>query len=342
MFSTQPALKELESQLDRVIEHDMFVNGKSAGEITEMRETKSIEVIIEGGKMEKFSLEEFEIKFEAENGGRRILFPSNPPDFTLKGTELLEGLTKSFGDNVDQIVRERLMKGESKLEEALEKLEKQSESVDATIANLVAYFENVVIVDALNPDMTKNLKREIGEAVIGGGNKVELKMKLSKILASAISESVDSELLVRNRKAAGAWEIVNNQRGKVGENIVSMAVNQLMVQFLGMTVVGLRSHPCPLAEILNGLNLEMGGENSQAGKKERGLIFTWLEEDVLVINMVQTTMLKQKPWRLEYQEKKQQTAADEVQGCLNQLLRDLKTFKELFPDITDIDMKSIR
>ena len=340
MFSAQPALQELEIQLDRVIEHDMFVNGKSAGEITEMRETESIEVIVEGGKMEKFSLEKFEIKFEAENGGRRILFPSisNPPDFTLKGTELLEGLTKSFGDNVDQIVRERLMKGEIKLEEELEKLEKQS--VDATIANLVAYYENVVIVDALNPDMRKKLKRDIGEAVIGGGNKGELKMKLSKILASAISESVDSELLVRNRKAAGAWEIVNNQRGKVGENIVSMAVNQLMVQFLGMTVVGLRSHPSPLAKI--GLNLEMGGENSQAGKKEQGLIFTWLEEDVLVINMVQTTMLKQKPWRLEYQEKKQQTAADEVQGCLNQLLRDLKTFKELFPDITDIDMKSIR
>ena len=339
MFPTQPALKELESQLDRVIEHDMFVNGKSAGEITEMRETESIEVL-EGGKMEKFSLEKFEIKFEAENGGRRILFPSNKPDFTLKGTELLEGLAKSFGDIVEQIVRERLVKGESRLEEELEKLGKQS--VDATIANLVAYYENVVIVDALNPDTRKKLKRDIGEAVIGGGNKVELKMKLSKILASAISESVDSELLVRNRKAAGAWEIVNNQRGKVGENIVSMAVNQLMVQFLGMTVVGLRSHPCPLAEILNGLNLEMGGENSQAGKKERGLIFTWLEEDVLVINMVQTTMLKQKPWRLEYQEKKQQTAADEVQGCLNQLLRDLKTFKELFPDITDIDMKSIR
>lgn len=345
MHSTRLALQKLESELDFVIENDMFVNGKSAGEITEMRETKKIDVLIEGGTIEKISLETFEIKFEAENGGRRILFPSTllnqqvKPD--LKGSMLLEGLTKSSRDIVNQIVRERLLRGETKIEEELEKLENQSQSVDATVANLVAHFDN--IVDSPNPDAGK--KRDIGEAIIGGGNKTGKKIKLSTILASTISGSVESELLVRNGKAAASWEIVNNRRGKIGENMVSMAVNLLMDQFLGMTVVGLKSHSDLLAELLNGLNLEMGGENSadsQTGKKEQGLIFTWLEEDALVINMVRTTMLEEKPWRLENQEKKQQAAAEEIQGCLNQLLRDLKTFKELFPDITDIDMKNIR
>ena len=54
--------------------------------------------------------------------------------------------------------------------------------------------------------------------------------------------------------------------------------------------------------------------------------------------MVKTKMLEEKPWKLENQE----TPTEDVKCCLKQLLRDLKTFKELFPDFTDIDMKSIR
>ena len=260
-------------------------------------------------------------------------------DFLLKGTELLDGLTKSFRDIVDPIVKERLMKEDIKIEEELEKLGEQSQSVEATLANLLAHFDNLVIMEVPNQDMRKRLKRDIGEVVIGGGNRVELKTKLTTILTSVLGEALEYELLVRNRKAAGAWEIVNNQMGKIGEVNLSKAVNQLMNQFLGMTVM--KSHLTPSAELLNELNLEKEGENSadsQTGKKEHGLIFTWLEEDVLVINMVQTRMLEEKPWRMENQE----TATEEVKCCLNQLLRDLKAFKKLFPDFTDIDMKSIR
>ena len=341
MLSTQPALQKLEMQLDSVIEKEMFVNGKQADEIREMRERECNDVLIDGETREKVNLETLEIKFEAENGGQRISFPSNlsqqmEGDCTLKGTELLGGLTKSFRDIVNPIVKERLMKEESKLEEELERLGKQSQSVDATIANLLAHFDNLVIIEAPNPDVRKRLRRDIGEVVIGGGNKVELETKLTTILTSILGEALEYELLVRNSKAAGAWEIVNNQRGKIGETMVLKAVDQLMDQFLGMTVM--KSHLTPSAELLKGLRLEMNGENPQTGKKEHGLIFTWLEEDVLVINMVQTKMLEEKPWRMENQE----TATEEVKYCLNQLLRDLKTFKELFPDFTDIDMKCIR
>ena len=53
MLSTQPALQELEMQLDSVIEKEMFVNGKSADEIREMIERECIDVLIDGGKREK-------------------------------------------------------------------------------------------------------------------------------------------------------------------------------------------------------------------------------------------------------------------------------------------------
>ena len=100
-------------------------------------------------------------------------------------------------------------------------------------------------------------------------------------------------------------------------------------------------HSYPSSKLLTRLNRGTDGENSadvETGKKEHALIFTWLEEDALVVNMVKTKMLEEKPWRLENQE----TPTEDVKCCLKQLLRDLKTFKELFPDFTDIDMKSIR
>ena len=130
---------------------------------------------------------------------------------------------------------------------------------------MVAHFDNLVIIEAPNPDVRKRLRRDIGEVVIGGGNKVELETKLTTILTSILGEALEYELLVRNSKAAGAWEIVNNQRGKIGETMVSKAVNQLMDQFLGMTVM--KSHLTPSAELLKGLSLEMNGENPQTGKK---------------------------------------------------------------------------
>ena len=53
-------------------------------------------------------------------------------------------------------------------------------------------------------------------------------------------------------------------------------------------------------------------------------------------------MLEERPWRQADQQGKDTAVTKAAQGCLNYLVKDFKGFKDLFPDIPDIDMKNIR
>ena len=81
----------------------------------------------------------------------------------------------------------------------------------------------------------------------------------------------------------------------MGENKVAMAMNQVMEEFGGMSVVGMKTHSY-LYDFLERLNIKLTYSVSKNAKTkkveeldevEHDHISTWLEEDALVVNLVQ-------------------------------------------------------
>ena len=84
------------------------------------------------------------------------------------------------------------------------------------------------------------------------------------------------------------------------------------------------------------------GRLQKTDEVEHDMITTWLEKDKLVVNMFETKTSECRPWALADQGKKTQAAVTHAKDALKQIVKGLVTFKELFPDVLEEDMKKIR
>ena len=151
----------------------------------------------------------------------------------------------------------------------------------------------------------------------------------------------------KNKDSKARWGAMVNRRGLLGENKVAAAINQALWQFEGMSVMGMKTYTF-LVEILEKLNLKLTYQNSKKGKikkvneVEHDNISTWLEQDKLVVNIIEIKTTEVKPWAPGDQARKAEAAVTHVKAALLQIIKDMLTFKELFPDILEEDMKMIR
>ena len=76
---------------------------------------------------------------------------------------------------------------------------------------------------------------------------------------------------------------------------------------------------------------------------EHDNISTWLEQDMLVINMIEVKTTEVKPWASTPDPgRRAQAAVKHATDGFQQLVKDFKTFKELFPDISGPGWNKIR
>ena len=131
---------------------------------------------------------------------------------------------------------------------------------------------------------------------------------------------------------------------------MALAINQVMEEFGGMSVVGMKTHSY-LYDFLEKLNIKLTYSVSKNAKTkkiekldevEHDHISTWVEEDELVVNLVQVKTMEVKPWNPPDQKRVGEAAFEHAKHGLLQILKDAITFKELLPDILENQMRKIR
>ena len=169
-----------------------------------------------------------------------------------------------------------------------------------------------------------------------------------KVLLDIFSDGIGIDLKSQNK---AKWGALNNRRGQIGENKTMTAVNQVLENFLGMSVMGMKTHTY-LASFLENMNIKLSHCNTvdpvskkvlKTNEVEHDQISTWLEEDTLVVTMIESKTREIKPWaQNETKTRKTQAAIKHAEDALKQLHKDFITWKEIFPDIKETMMAKIR
>ena len=333
-------VQELVVQIDKFLEHPMINNLKDEETIRKIREDKVVEVTVHGSSTEKVSLEWLEEKFKKE-GLRRTVVPSHDilqynAKFPLHETS--ENFMKELRDEYEK----RMLTVEATIEykEPLiaEQLSKHL-TAQETADNIIEMF------DMPNETVKRKMKREIEEALKEVNQEVQ-KTKIIKVVGGIFSDGIGLDLIAKNK---AKWGALNNRRGQIGENKTMAALVQVLENFPGISVMGMKTHSY-LVNFLENLNIQLTYRNEydpvskkikKTNEVEHDNITTWMEEDTLVVAMLESKTMEIKPSK-ENPGNKTQAAIKHAKEALKQVLKDFKTFKDLFPDISQTLMEKIR
>ena len=128
-------------------------------------------------------------------------------------------------------------------------------------------------------------------------------------------------------------------------------MNQALEAYQGMSVMGMKTHTY-LCDFLEKLNIHLSFRNDKnpttgrivtTNEVEQDNISTYMEKDKLVVNIIESKTTEHKPWAPALSEARRSKAAvKHAKDGLLQLIKGFKTFKEMFPDISEADMNRIR
>ena len=320
-------------------------------EAKEMRKKEFVEVTVHGKTTEMISLESLEKKFQAEHGSRRIVVPSTdilrhqakhglPLDVTHQ--EAIEDMAKKFKELIEPL-ETKLDKEKEKVDKELKSCNENRQSESETTRRVIKIIEAEVIPNPPNPVLTR-MKREIAVAL----KETDLAVQRSRIyqnLRDIIHESAQKQLLTERK-----WGAMRNRKGAVGENKVALAMNQVMEDYMGMSVSGMKTHTY-LYDLVDRLNIKLTHRTirdpqtnkvKKQGEVEHDHLSTWVEENELVVNFVQVKTMEIKPWNPPDQKRVEEATFEHAKHGLLQMIKDVLTFKELFPDVMVNQMKKIR
>ena len=351
-------IQEISNQVDSFISRGMLEETLTDEEVKTLRNLEVIEVIVHGQTTEKLSIEGLEGKFLKDTGGTRLTVPNNDilqhqsrARFPLNVTseDILRELTDLYA-SIYKPQDARIKQEEVSLDSELKALIEGRQSVQEATDNIVAQFADIVIFDKPNIPLIKaKMNRKVNEALGQGAD--ARKRTILSTLRNILRDGAEREVLFKNKTAKAKWGALNNRRGQLGENKTAAAVNQVLEDYQGMSVMGLKTHT-HLYNILEKLNIQLAyinTKNSLTGKilttneVEHDNVSSWLEEDALVLNMIQVKTTEAKPWAPALsQARRQQVAVSKVKESLLQIEKDFRTFKKLFPDMSASAMKMIR
>ena len=348
------AIQELVNEIDSFLSEDMGVTHMSEEDIRNLREKKCIEVTVHGQTTEKVSLKKIADRFKADRDGR-IIIPNNDilqHQRNLPLHETSEDVFKVISAEYKDLFRkkeEELMQNERSIELELSKLN-GDQNVKEVIANICDLGKVVILTPQSDrqkqTDEQQQMQREIKAAIEGtnGNPKDQIMSDMRKIL----HRGVETSLLTKNNNIKSKWEALKDRRKTICENKTVFALNQVMEQFQGMSVKGMKTHSF-LCKFLDKLNIKLTHSNyrTATGKKvtdevEHDHISSWLEQDRLIINFVQAKSAEVKPWAPADKLRRVQDAVSHAEEALKELKKDVLTFKEIFGDITEDCIRKIK
>jgi hypothetical protein len=247
----------------------------------------------------------------------------------------------------EEKIEEKIEEKEAMIDEELDSMTK-GQTAKQTADKISDLVMDAVIVDnstsSPNTPVKKKMRREIEEVLINvDGSKK--KARIIEVLHSILHQGVDMNLR-KSRK----WGTILNRRGQIGENRTMAAINQAVEEFMGISVMGMKTHSY-LLEFLEKLNITLSYHNTRdpvtgrvinSNEVEHDGIVTWVEKDVLVVTSVESKTKEFKPWAPSNQEERSAAAIKHATHALKQVLKDFMTFKEIFLDIQKVMMQKIR
>ena len=324
-------------------------------EIKEIRKKDVVEVTVHGQTTKMFSVEGLEKEFKKEYRDERVVVPSTdilrhhqslPLDVTQQ--EAMEAMTEEFNKLTKPKEKELQLK-EIEIDSQLKHLKENRQNEPETLKNIVHIVKDSVIPVQPNIPLTQRMEREIREALRETDPELQ-KLIITENLKSIIHGGAEIQLLTKQQKTKVKWGALGNRKGCVGENKVALAVNHVMEDFRGMSVMGMKTHTY-LYDFLEKLNIQFTYKNvkdpitrkfKEMGEVEHDHISTWLEEEALVVNLIQCKTMEVKPWNPPDPARRGQAAFKHAKHGLLQLVKDFLTFKEMLPDIKEADMRRIR
>ena len=144
------------------------------------------------------------------------------------------------------------------------------------------------------------------------------------------------------------WGMFINRRGQIGENKAMAAMNNAVRNFGGISVLGMKTFSY-LQQFLESLNINLTYKNTtnEAGQVvfhevEHDGILTWMEEDAVVLNVIQSKTNQLRYLDEASQDERTQAAVKHGVEALKQVWKDFKTFKEIFLDLSSEELHKIR
>ena len=238
-----------------------------------------------------------------------------------------------------------LQKEEGDIEEELQKMFKKEQSEEVTVDKII----NLVFTP-VNNKLKQKIQRGLLNIAQAQPHNAHMKNEMMANMRGTLFHSAENMLLVKNPKTKKQWGAVINRWGQKAENSVAFAINQVMDQFWGISVTGMKTHTHleKLLAVLN-INLTYGNyTDPNTGIKitnevEHDLISTCLLSDALVVNLVQTKTLQYKPWAPPPDTvMMMKEIVSKVKDALKQTKKDLVAFNEIFPDLTPKNIQNIR
>ena len=351
------AIQELSNQLDSFLAKKMLEEALTDEQAKEMRKKEFVEVTVHGKNKEMLSVEGLERKFQAEHGSKRIVVPSTdilrhqarhglPLDITHQ--EASEDMAEQFKKLAEPM--ESMLNGKkTEVDEELKGFNENKQSAIVTTRKIIQIFETEVIFNLPIPVLTKKMEREIMEAL----QETDLDFQRSRIyqsLSNIIHGSAEKQLLTKQKTTKAKWGAMGNRKGAVGENKVALAMNQVMEDYMGMSVSGMKTHTY-LYDLVDRLNIKLTHRTirdpqtnkvKKQGEVEHDHLSTWVEENQLVVNFVQVKTMEVKLWNPPDQKRVEEATFEHAKHGLLQMNKDVLTFKELFPDVTVDQMKKIK
>ena len=348
------------ARIDKFLTKEMMINKKTKEEIQALRSNQCIEVAIQGTNTELFSIEGLEAHWlqKQNNTRERVCVPS---------TDILEWKAKCpLSQTTADIAASMKNQYMSLFDDGLKKLIENESLIDQELKNfndhkdakgsankITEIVSHAVILatenknkkkkDAQNENsVTKKLKREI-EAVLLDMSSNEHEAELFKVFKNILHEGINNKL-----KQQKEWGLFINRRGQIGENKTMAAMNNAVKYFGGFSVLGMKTYSY-LQQFLESLNINLTYRNTMndAGnvlfhEVEHDGVLTWMEEEELVLNMIQSKTNQLQYLDVASQEERRQAAVKHGVEALKQVAKDFLTFKEIFLDISINLMKKIR
>jgi hypothetical protein len=348
------AIKEVQLKIDSYLAKQMMHNSKTKQQIEALRAKECAEVTIQGDIIKKMTVEDLESRFQQqqeEPGASTMLTIPSTDILQWKASFPLQETSEQVLAELHTKYKEIFKQGEDKIKQEEARIDDElqlignGQDVKQTASNIANMIEDAVIDASAAPDspVRKKLRREIEKALEG----IDRKTKLLKVLRNILHEGTD--ILVRNLNKT-KWGMMVNRRGQVGENKTVAAINQAVEGFVGISVMGMKTHSY-LHDFLNKLGIKMTymntldpvtGRVKKTNEVEHDFIMTYLEDNHLTVTMVESKTREYKPWALSDQAENTKAAVEHAKKALQQLLKDFITFKEIFPDLTKTMLTKIR
>ena len=348
-------IQEINNELGSFLAKEMVRPGKHPEEVVEWRSQKCIKYTVHANTTRMISITDIEDMYQEQIRDKlRTTIPSQ--DILVHHAALPLSVTSADGMKrlkeefaaVAQPREEQLANLGPDIQSELDNLANNKQTEHETAAKVVDLTLSTVSFGKKKENIKYNLVRQVLRIIQDETGTVR-KQAILDALIQFLHRGIELTHLKKKSELGKLWGALNNRRGAIAENETAIALNQELQHLQGISLTGLKTHSC-LSSTLDKLGITLTHRNEvdpETGEfwineAETDYLSTWMEEGTYVVNMMQTKLLEERPWSTPGKAKLMEDTIAHALLCFKQLKKDMRSFKEIFPEFTPEDFSKIR